>query len=51
MTRLLGWLWQDLDVAHLHAIMTEITLAQALTTAQVQMDGRTRGRFVVNVNA
>jgi len=31
--------------------MTEITLVQALTTAQDQMDGRTRGRFVVNVKA
>jgi len=31
--------------------MTEITLSQALETAQGQIDGRTRGRFVVNVNA
>jgi hypothetical protein len=31
--------------------MTEITLSQALETAQEQMQGLTRGRFVVNVNA
>ena len=51
--RIAAWkrLAQDLDLAHLEAIMTEITLEQALKTAQDQMDGLTRGRFVVNVNA
>lgn len=50
--RIAAWnrLAQDLDVVHLNAIMTEITLAQALITAQEQIDGLTRGRFVVNVN-
>lgn len=51
--RIAAWnrLAQDLDLAHLEAIMTEITLEQALKTAQDQIDGLTRGRFVVNVNA
>ena len=51
--RIEAWnrLAQDLDLTHLESIMTEITLGQALETAQDQMDGRTRGRFVVNVNA
>ena len=50
--RIVAWnrLAQDLDLTHLEAIMTEITLAQALETAQDQIDGLTRGRFVVNVN-
>ena len=50
--RVAAWnrLAQDLDLTHLDSIMTEITLAQALETAQDQIDGRTRGRFVVNVN-
>jgi acrylyl-CoA reductase (NADPH) len=51
--RIAAWnrLAQDLDLTHLDAIMTEITLGQALETAQEQMQGLTRGRFVVNVNA
>ena len=51
--RIAAWnrLAEDLDLAHLDAIMTEITLGQALETAQQQMQGLTRGRFVVNVNA
>ena len=51
--RIAAWnrLAQDLDLTHLEAIMTEITLAEALETAQEQIHGRTRGRFVVNVNA
>ncbi|MCO4837371.1 MAG: oxidoreductase [Oceanospirillaceae bacterium] len=51
--RIAAWnrLAQDLDLAHLESIMTEITLEQALKTAQDQIDGLTRGRFVVNVNA
>jgi acrylyl-CoA reductase (NADPH) len=51
--RIAAWnrLAEDLDLAHLDAIMTEITLSQALETAQEQMQGLTRGRFVVNVNA
>ena len=51
--RIAAWnrLAQDLDLTHLDAIMTEITLGQALETAQEQMQGQTRGRFVVNVNA
>ena len=51
--RIAAWnrLAQDLDLTHLDAIMTEITLSQALETAQEQMQGLTRGRFVVNVNA
>ena len=51
--RIVAWnrLAQDLDLTHLDAIITEITLSQALETAQEQMQGLTRGRFVVNVNA
>ena len=51
--RIAAWdrLAEDLDLTHLDAIMTEITLGQALETAQEQMQGLTRGRFVVNVNA
>lgn len=51
--RIAAWnrLVEDLDLTHLDAIMTEITLSQALETAQQQMQGLTRGRFVVNVNA
>ena len=51
--RIAAWnrLAQDLDLTHLDAIITEITLSQALETAQEQMQGLTRGRFVVNVNA
>ena len=51
--RIASWnrLAEDLDLTHLDAIMTEITLGQALETAQEQMQGLTRGRFVVNVNA
>jgi len=51
--RIAAWnrLAEDLDLTHLDAIMTEITLGQALETAQQQMQGLTRGRFVVNVNA
>ena len=51
--RIAAWnrLAEDLDLTHLDAIMTEITLSQALETAQQQMQGLTRGRFVVNVNA
>ena len=50
--RIAAWnrLAEDLDLTHLDAIMTEITLGQALETAQEQMQGLTRGRFVVNVN-
>lgn len=51
--RIAAWarLAKDLNPTHLEAMMTEITLSQALETAQGQIDGRTRGRFVVNVNA
>ena len=51
--RIAAWnrLAQDLNLTHLDTIMTEITLGQALETAQDQMQGLTRGRFVVNVNA
>ena len=51
--RIAAWnrLAEDLDLTHLDDIMTEITLGQALETAQEQMQGLTRGRFVVNVNA
>ena len=51
--RIVAWnrLAQDLNLTHLDTIMTEITLGQALETAQDQMQGLTRGRFVVNVNA
>ena len=50
--RIVAWnrLAEDLDLTHLDDIMTEITLGQALESAQEQMQGLTRGRFVVNVN-
>ena len=45
--RIAAWnrLAEDLDLTHLDAIMTEITLSQALETAQQQMQGLTRGRL------
>jgi len=50
--RLTAWsrLARDLDVAALDVIATEIGLAQAIASASDLMDGKVRGRIVVNVN-
>ena len=50
--RMPAWarLARDLDIAKLDVIAREITLAQAITAAAELMDGKVRGRLVVNVN-
>lgn len=50
--RVAAWnrLAQDLDLSHLDAMMSEISLDEAIATAKDQIEGLTRGRFVVNVN-
>ena len=49
--RIEAWnrLAKDLDLKHIDAMMTEISLADTLTTAADQIAGKTRGRIVVNV--
>ena len=49
--RIEAWdrLAKDLDLKHIDAMMTEISLAETLTTAADQLAGKTRGRIVVNV--
>lgn len=51
--RLAAWerLAKDLDPALLEVIAREITLAQAVQVAADLLDGKVRGRVVVNVNA
>ena len=51
--RIEAWdrLTKDLDLKHIDAMMTEISLADTLTTAADQLAGKTRGRIVVNVKA
>lgn len=51
--RLLAWsrLQNDLDLGKLSIITTEIPLAQALAIAPDLLDGKLRGRIVVDVNA
>ncbi|HBR95926.1 MAG TPA: alcohol dehydrogenase [Gammaproteobacteria bacterium] len=44
-------LGRDLDVARLDAIMQEIPLQSVIETASAQLEGRVRGRVVVNVNS
>ncbi|MDX1595175.1 MAG: zinc-binding dehydrogenase, partial [Gammaproteobacteria bacterium] len=46
-----GRLAEDLDMQHIEAIMSEIGLANVIATANDQMDGKVRGRVVVDVNA
>ena len=41
---------QDLDPAKLDMITTEIGLDEAITTADRLLDGKVRGRVVVDVN-
>ena len=50
--RLLAWqrLAADLDIAKLELITREIGLAEAVDTARLLMDGKVRGRIVVDVN-
>ena len=50
--RLAAWnrLAQDLDIAKLDMIATEIGLAEAIPAAKKLMEGTVRGRIVVNVN-
>lgn len=51
--RIEAWkgLAQDLDIAHIDMMMTEITLKDVIAAAQDQLDGKVRGRVVVDVNA
>ena len=51
--RIEAWnrLAKDLDVSHIEMMISEIGLADAIPTAAEQMEGKTRGRVVVNVNA
>lgn len=50
--RLVAWerLGRDLDVAKLDVITREVALAEAIPTAAQLMDGKVRGRVVVDVN-
>ncbi|MFA7292799.1 MAG: MDR family oxidoreductase [Rhodocyclaceae bacterium] len=50
--RLEAWarLARDLDIARLDAITTEIPLGEAIATAGALLEGRVRGRVVVDVN-
>ncbi|RED53766.1 MDR family oxidoreductase [Aestuariispira insulae] len=50
--RLEAWnrLAVDLDIGLIDAMMTEISLSDAIKTADQQMAGQTRGRVVVDVN-
>jgi acrylyl-CoA reductase (NADPH) len=50
--RLLAWqrLARDLDIAKLDLITHEVALAEAIPTAAQLMDGKVRGRVVVDVN-
>jgi len=50
--RLEAWnrLASDLDVKHIEAMTKEISLSDTLTAAGDQMQGKIRGRVVVNVN-
>ena len=50
--RIEAWnrLGTDLDFSHIEAIMSEIPLSEAISTAADQMAGKVRGRVVVNVN-
>jgi acrylyl-CoA reductase (NADPH) len=51
--RLVAWqrLGVDLDLAKLNLITNEIGLAEAISTAGQLMDGKVRGRVIVNVNS
>ncbi len=51
--RMAAWarLAADLDPAKLDLIAEEITLGQAIDTAKALLEGKVRGRVVVNVNA
>ncbi|MCG2576189.1 oxidoreductase [Dechloromonas sp. XY25] len=50
--RLVAWqrLARDLDIAKLDLITHEVSLAEAIPTAAQLMDGKVRGRVVVDVN-
>ena len=50
--RLEAWrrLAQDLNLDHIEEMITEIPLSEAISTAEQQMAGQTRGRVVVDVN-
>ena len=51
--RIEAWnrLAQDLDISHIEMMTTEVSLEESLSVAADQMEGKTRGRVVVNVNA
>ncbi|MCW8916583.1 MAG: oxidoreductase [Magnetovibrio sp.] len=50
--RMEAWanLAKDLDIAHIEMMMSEVSLSEALDVAKDQMEGKTRGRVVVDVN-
>jgi acrylyl-CoA reductase (NADPH) len=50
--RIEAWnrLAEDLNFDHIEAMMTEISLSDAIATASEQIAGATRGRVVVDVN-
>ena len=50
--RIEAWsrLAEDLDMQHIEAIMSEIGLSEVIATAKDQIDGKVRGRVVVDVN-
>ncbi|WP_169567844.1 MDR family oxidoreductase [Sneathiella limimaris] len=51
--RLKAWarLAKDLDMSHIDLITKEITLEEAIPTAKSLLEGKVKGRVVVNVNA
>ncbi len=51
--RIEAWerLARDLDLAHIEAMTSEITMAEVVATAANQLKGLTRGRVVVDVNS
>jgi len=51
--RIAAWtrLASDLDIAHIELITNEVSLSDAIPTAKDLLDGKVRGRTVVNVNA
>ncbi len=52
-TRLEAWrrLAEDLDTSNIDLITTEVPLSEAIPTAEQILEGKVRGRVVVNVNA
>ncbi len=51
--RITAWqrLAKDLDMSHLELITREIGLSEAIPTAKALLDGKVKGRVIVNVNS